>query len=79
MLGTRQDPKCKTKAAETWGLALFLIDELRTHRERLGVNGCRLLLAGEALEHLVVGFRECGWVAPLRVQEAGAHRNTHFR
>ena len=23
MLGARQDPKCKTKGAEAWGLALF--------------------------------------------------------
>ena len=69
----------RDEGAETWGLALFLIDELRKHRERVGATGCRLLFAGEALERLVVGFRECGWVAPLRVQEAGAHRNTRTR
>ena len=54
MLGTRRGPSCKTKGAETWGLALFLIDELWKRRESVGGAGCRCLRAGDALEHLIL-------------------------
>jgi hypothetical protein len=49
MLGTQATPQCKTKAAETFGVMLFLIDQLRTHRERLSDESAILLEAGECL------------------------------
>jgi hypothetical protein len=67
MLGTRSAPKCKTKGAETWGLCLFLLDELRLHLHRLGERGARLLLAGEALHRVIKIWDEHG----CNISEAG--------
>ena len=52
MVGNRAEPKLKTKAAETWGVALFLIDELRKYGARAGEDTVRLALAGECLRDL---------------------------
>jgi hypothetical protein len=67
MAGTRGDPKCKTKGAETWGMCLFLLDELRKFGDRLGGEWIRLLAAGESLEAMVLAWRQCGWVVPENV------------
>jgi hypothetical protein len=74
MLGTRTKKKCKTKGAETWGLALFLIEELRLNLGRLGERGARLLLAGECLQRLVNIWEEHGRVIPQEGREDS--RNT---
>jgi hypothetical protein len=49
MVGTQAAPQCKTKAAETFGLMLFLINQLQTHRARLSDESAMLLEAGECL------------------------------
>ena len=36
MVGTNNDPKLKVKAAECWGIMLFLINELRRLEHRAG-------------------------------------------
>ena len=64
MIGTRDDPKFKTKGAETWGLLLFLVGELRTFIGRVGDRGVRLALAGEALESLVRVWNRHTWILP---------------
>ena len=62
MIGTRASKKLKTKAAETWGFALFASWELRRHQARLPTNGTRLLRAGEKLERIVRIWRGSRWV-----------------
>ena len=49
MLGDAGEQRLKTKGAETWGLLLFLADELKIHRARLGDEGDRLLAAAQGL------------------------------
>ncbi len=69
MVGTHTSKKCKTKAAETWSLLLFLLSELRRFGTRLGSDWRRFLLAGEALEGLVLVWRTSTWVLPASVIE----------
>ena len=64
MLGSRTEPKCKTKGAETWGMLLFLLGELQLHVGRLGDRGVRLLAAGQALEEMVGIWNRHGRVLP---------------
>ena len=54
MVGDPSDRKMKTKGAESWGMLLFLNDQLATHIDKLGAGGARLLNAGRSLEHFVV-------------------------
>jgi len=49
MLGARAAKRLKTKGAETWGFALFMLAELRCHLPRLPPEGARLLRAGGKL------------------------------
>ena len=70
MLGSVNNPTLKTKGAETWGLALFLIAELRTHHARLpNAEGNRLLHAGQSIEQVVRAWKGSGWVMPLQQQK----------
>ena len=55
-LGDNADPQCKTKAAETWGFMLFLLDTLRLHINRLPARARTLVSAGEALVELMGVF-----------------------
>lgn len=65
MIGTRNEPKCKFKGAETQGLLHFLISESRKHAPRLGGRGVRLLLAGQSLEKIVSVWHQHGRVLPV--------------
>ena len=58
MVGTRGDPKMKTKGAETWGVALFLIDELHSHPMP---NGNQLYHAGVCLKKIVTIWKQQDW------------------
>ena len=75
MLGTKDAPKLKTKAAETWGLTLFLVDELRGLRQRAGPHAQRLLMAGEALVVIVHTLSVEGWIVSEKSREATTNRN----
>ncbi len=57
MTGTRADKKLKTKGAETWGIVLFLLDELEKFGARLGPEASRLHRAGQALVDMMVIWR----------------------
>eukprot|EP00969_Alexandrium_andersonii_P351644 15435914-Alexandrium_andersonii.AAC.1 len=43
--GTASAPRLKAKAAQTWGVALFLVGAVRRHLNHLGANGPILLEA----------------------------------
>ncbi len=60
MVGSFAKPKCKTKGAETWGLLLFLLDEIKTY-SRFITGWQRLYEAGKSLESLVLLWRGCTW------------------
>ena len=64
MLGSANDKKLKTKGAETWGVALFLIEELQVRSHMLGDQGDRLRLAGEMLERVVRIWKMHDWTMP---------------
>ena len=64
MIGSRHTQKCKTKAAETWGFALFLIMELEQHGERGPNDWQRLLQAGQAMESIVYTWQQSNWKVP---------------
>jgi hypothetical protein len=53
MVGSKADPKCKTKGAETFGVALFLVGCLAKFLNYLGADCNRLHLAGDALLKMV--------------------------
>ena len=67
-VGTRNNRCFKGKAAETWGVLLFFIDELRRLGERVQ-DGQRLLRAGQCLERIVLLWRNCDWEIPRDAQE----------
>ena len=70
MLGSSSDQKLKTKGAETWGVALFVIDELRVRAHMLGADGDRLRMAGEMLEQIVRSWKAHDWTIPqAQIQE----------
>ena len=77
MIGTRASKKLKTKGAETWGIALFALWELRRHQARLPANGTRLLRAGENLERIVRIWRGSRSVMPPRDLEGRRICNGH--
>ena len=65
MLGPKTAPKCKTKAAETWGLFLFLIAMLQKHAYVVGAAGARLHRAGSSLVRMVEIWDHLGRVLSL--------------
>ena len=73
MLGSANKPKMKTKGAETWGVALFLISEIRTRITMLGEDGDRLLQAGMMLERIVRIWKANDWTIPRSVAKEHAH------
>ena len=66
MLGTQNDQKMKTKGAETWGVALFLLSELRLRSRTAGEDGNTLRMAGESLEKIVRIWKRNDWTMPRR-------------
>lgn len=65
MLGTPNNRNLKAKAAQTWGLLLFLLDSLLKYDGRVE-NGAYLREAGCELEGIVRHFRALGWSVPWR-------------
>ena len=63
MVGDRSDQKLKTKGAETWGVTLFLIDQLR-HSSIDFADRDRLLKAGECLKRIVTIWKSNDWTLP---------------
>jgi len=66
MLGTNDNRKLKTKAAETWGLLMFINDFLSnpTKLERAGPEGKRMVDAGGAMALIVHIMAQHGIVMP---------------
>ena len=69
MVGSRQEPKLKTKGAETWAFSLFLIDQLRKLGHVTGPDHVRLLHAGECLQRMVQIWGAYSWTIPAVEQE----------
>ena len=61
MLGARAAKRLKTKGAETWGFALFMLAELRCHLPRLPPESARLLRARGNLERIEGSWRRNEW------------------
>ena len=80
MLGTANDPKLKTKGAETWGVALFLIDELQERSNVLGDDADRLIQAGKSLQAIVELWKSNGWIMPTAAAEENRNilQSNHF-
>ena len=73
MLGTADDPKIKTKGAETWGVFLFLISELRIRHSMVGAEAERLIHAGDMLEKIVRTWKAYDWIIPRSAAQENAH------
>ena len=61
MLSDEDGRKVKTKAAETWGVLLFLLDELHTANLHIVPDATDLLAAGRALENTIGLWDSCEW------------------
>ena len=64
MFGSSQDRKIKTKAAETWGMLIFLADVFERCIPRLPPNASQLLEAARCLIRLVEIWNENGVTLP---------------
>ena len=64
MVGEPSNQKLGTKGAETWGLLLFLREELRRHVARLGGEGPVLAQAAESLVVMIEIFDSNGVLLP---------------
>ena len=64
MLGKPSEQTLKTKGAETWGFALFVVSELKTHSAMLGASGQRLLHAGDMLVQTIRIWKHNPWKIP---------------
>lgn len=60
MVGEATRQKLGTKGAETWGVLLFLTDELGFHLEKLGEDGDRLHEAARCLVAMIQEFNSNG-------------------
>jgi hypothetical protein len=79
MVGSNTKRKCKTKAAETWSLLLFLLDELRRFTGSAGNDWQRLLKAGVNLEAMVVLWRGSSWkMSPPSIQAGTRFKKMPF-
>jgi len=77
MVGTRAEPKCKTKGAETFAMLLFLVQLLGKYANRLSAAGRRLHRAGSALVRLVEIWDSCGRVMQPAARQELAIPNKH--
>ena len=69
MLGTKAAPKLRTKAAETWGLLLFLVEMLQKYGANVGHDAQRLHEAGVALvDHMDICSGSPTQLPPAMVQ-----------
>lgn len=64
MIGQPTKPVLKTKAAESWGMLLFVVDTARTCQHRLGSEAERLVDGGRCLIDLVGVFDSHGATLP---------------
>ena len=60
MVGTKADPKCRTKGAETYGVAPFLVGFLAKHIDFLGAGCKRMRRAGYVLLKMIEIWNESG-------------------
>ena len=72
MVGELNDQKLKTKGAETWGVALFLLDELALRSALVGSEGDKLRMAGKSLEKIVRIWKGHDWTIPLEAAKENA-------
>ena len=73
-VGTNTDRLCKTKAAETWGLMLFLLDTLENNLGRLPLSAGRYARAGRHLEQMTRVFHAAGTrLTIMQIQAAWDH------
>ena len=71
MIGSRATNSLKTKAAETWGLTLFLIQMVEKYRGPIGGAAAPVLEAGRCLERYIRILKSQGTnMTPDAVQEA---------
>ncbi len=79
MVGTKHAPRCKTKGAETLGMALFLTGMLRTYAVRLGTAGKRLERAGSSLLRIVEIWDSSGRVMDTAARQSAFEQyQTHM-
>lgn len=64
MCGSKTDPQLKTKGAETYGISLFFVHELRKFGASAGEDTPRLLQAGECLLKVMGIWDAYDWVIP---------------
>ena len=80
MVGTKSRPKLKTKAAETWGLLIFLTEMLTKYAADVGAQAHRLREAGSAaIRHLEVCIASPGVMPTHAVQELYDTMVKHLR
>ena len=60
MVGDPANQRLKTKGAETWGLLLYLVDEIPLHMDKLGDTGPLLLEAATCLKEMALVFDRSG-------------------
>ena len=72
MVGELHDQQLKTKGAETWGVALFLIHELEVRSALVGSEGETLRMAGQSLEKIVRIWKGHDWTIPLAAAKENA-------
>lgn len=73
-LGDVNDKKLRTKAAETWGVMLYLVETCEARFRRLGQHGVCLWNAGQALVVMMRTLSSAGPVlAPVEIQRAFDH------
>ena len=79
MLGNPNDQRLKTKGAETWGVALFLLSELRERGHFLGADGDRLIHAGEMLNKIARTWKDNDWSIPRDAAKDTARADSKIR
>ena len=69
MLGTEAKPDLKTKAAETWGIMLFLNDKVQANAGALGADARPLLDCGSMLVQVYEIMKANGNIVPEAAQQ----------
>eukprot|EP00969_Alexandrium_andersonii_P135100 5976719-Alexandrium_andersonii.AAC.1 len=71
MLGTSEHKLLKTKAAETFGILVFLQSQLRKRAEQLGPKGAVRHEAGQCLVRFVELIKESGPIMSSKALQDG--------
>lgn len=69
MLGVGGKRACKTKAMESWGILLFLVDLFGNNVGRLGPSAPTFLDAGRLLQDFLATLKRCGPAVRVRDQQ----------